>query len=98
MTHSVDLNTTIPPELVDEFLKKLPYVSESLVEYELVTAPTSQVHFNLRQSCNGQGELVRTRILEVADKLCRSYRPGSTKVLVARNSAPSTYRSDPHPV
>jgi hypothetical protein len=96
VTCSVDLKRAIPEELVDEFLKKLPYVSESLDGYELVGDQRSRVRFRLQSAGGGEEQLVADRIIEVADKLCRSYRPGSGKLLVSRKHRVCTHGADPH--
>ena len=98
MTHSVRLNEEIPPELVEEFLKKLSYVSESLSSYELNPVTRVIVNFALRVGQDDQSELVRNRIREVADKLCKGRRQPKLKVLVNRKERETSFNSDPHPV
>lgn len=71
MIHSVRLDENIPSELVEEFLKKLSYVSESLSSCDLDPAALNSVIFELRPGHDRQSELVSSRIREVADKLCK---------------------------
>jgi hypothetical protein len=47
MNHSVQLKSAIPADLVDEFLKRLPYISESLLKYDLTADSRDRVHFDL---------------------------------------------------
>jgi seryl-tRNA synthetase len=85
---------TVPPELVDEFLAKLYYVSEHVTEFEL-TAARDCVRFRLRPGAGEQSSLVAARIQEVAQKMCRAHRPGGGKVLIARDRL-SAFAEDPH--
>jgi seryl-tRNA synthetase len=92
-----DLSTTIPDELVDEFLKRLPYISEGIHNARLLPG-AHQVAFELRPGFEGQASLVASRISEVAGKLCLNYRPGNSKTLAKRDRLPSTFHADPHPL
>jgi hypothetical protein len=96
MNHSVRLNSSIPLELVDEFLKRLPYVSESLSTYDLNPQTRDTVTFELVSENSDQPEVVSTRIVEIADKLCKGHRAAELKVLVSREGHNSS-SSDPHP-
>ena len=58
MNHSVQLKSAIPPELVDEFLKRLPYVSESLVEYDPNTDSRDQAGVTLDAGGDDQAAIV----------------------------------------
>ena len=98
MTHSVRLDKDIPADLVDEFLKKLSYISESLTAYDLDSTARNSVSFELRPGHDGQSELVSTRIREVADKLCKGRRQPKVKVLVSRKDRDTSFSSDPHPM
>ena len=98
MTHSVRLDKDIPADLVEEFLKKLSYISESLTSYDLDPAARNSVSFELRPGHDGQSELVSTRIREVADKLCKGRRQPKVKVLVSRKDRDISFSSDPHPM
>lgn len=97
MTHSVRLERNIPAELVEEFLKKLSYVSESLTSAELDPAALDNVIFELRPGHDRHRELVSSRIREVADKLCKGRREPKIKVLVNRKDRDISFSSDPHP-
>ncbi len=92
-----DLSVTIPPELVDEFLAKLPYVSESVGDFELLTPERNCVRFQLTPGHELDEKVIAGRISEVAQKMCQSHRPGTAKVLAASNGD-ITYRLDPHPL
>ena len=91
-----NLKVTIPPELVDEFLTKLPYVSESLQDFELLPEQRNCVRFNLLPGYELDAQVIADRISEVAQKMCQAYRPSAPKVLVSSEGA-VTYRLDPHP-
>ncbi len=91
-----ELGTIVPPELVDEFLKRLPYVSEGIGNFEMLEG-NSRLAFELRLGFEGKIEVVAARIGEVAIKLCRNYRPGMLKTLVRRDVFPSSHNADPHP-
>ena len=86
----------MPDELAEEFLKRLPYVSEGIHNVRLLPGAT-RVSFDLRHGFEGQAEIVASRILEVADKLRRNYRPEASKTLVKRDVSP-LFHDDPHPL
>ena len=92
-----DLKVTIPLELVDEFLAKLPYVSESLEDFELLSPDRNCVRFHLLPGHEGNAQLIAARFAEVAQKMCQSYRPSAAKVLVSKEGA-NSYHQDPHPL
>jgi len=97
MNHSVQLKSAIPADLVDEFLKRLPYISESLLKYDLTADSRDRVHFDLRTG-GDEPALVSSRIVEVADKLLKARRAPSVKVLASRLKRDISFDSDPHPV
>ncbi len=98
MTHSVRLERDIPADLVEEFLKKLSYISESLSTYDLDPAARDNVSFELRPGHDAQSELVSSRIREVADKLCKGRRQPKIKLLVSRKDRDISFSADPHPL
>ena len=91
------LGTTIPDELVDEFLKRLPYLSEGIHNARLLPG-ADRVAFDLRPEFENQAETVASRIAEVAGKLCLNHRPGALRTLARRDDLPSSFRADPHPL
>lgn len=91
-----DLKIPIPVELVDEFLAKLPYVSESLQDFELLSPGRNQVRFNLLPGHDNQ-EMIAGRIAEVAQKMCQTYRPIEARILVSKEGV-GTFDQDPHPL
>lgn len=97
MTSFADLGATVPEELTDEFLKRLPYVSEALSNPRLI-AGGARVAFELRSGFETQAEAVAGRISEIAVKLCANHRPGLAKTLAKREALPSSFRDDPHPL
>lgn len=91
------LTKPIPQELVEEFLKRLPYVSEGLGRFELLPG-LKEISFDLRPGFEEQAPLVAKRIDEIAGKLCLNYRPGVSKTLIAQKRLPSGFCDDPHPL
>ena len=91
------LETAIPDELVEEFLKRVPYISEGIGNVRVLDGG-SRVAFNLRPGFEGQENLVASRISEVAGKLCFNYRPGVSRTLAKQETLPSSFRDDPHPI
>jgi hypothetical protein len=98
MNHSVQLKSAIPPELVEEFLKRLPYISESLLEYDLNADSHDQVRFALRPGGDDQAAIVSSRIVEVAEKLLKTRRAPSVKVLASHINRNISFDADPHPL
>jgi seryl-tRNA synthetase len=92
-----DLIATVPDELADEFLKRLPYVSEGISDPRLLPGG-ARVSFKLRPGFEGEAELVAARISEVAAKLCSNHRPGVSRTLAKRDTLPSSFHEDPHPL
>jgi seryl-tRNA synthetase len=93
----IDLRIAVPQELADEFLKRLPYVSEGLANPCLL-AGGDRVSFELRPGFEGEADVVGGRISEVATKLCANHRSGISKILVKREAFPGSFREDPHPL
>src|SRR5579872_4538544 len=97
MSALADLSTSIPAELAEEFLKRLPYVSEAIRNARLLPG-ANQVAFDLQPGYESQANIVASRISEVASKLCLNHRPGRTRVLATRDRLPSQFSADPHPL
>src|ERR1700674_5366940 len=97
MGFSAHLNSSIPADLTDEFLKKLTYVSEALLDYDLAAGSRDQVHFRLKDGQEDQAQTVAERIVEVADTFSKTRRPPAPKVLVSRKDRPISFNMDPHP-
>jgi tRNA synthetase class II (G, H, P, S and T) len=97
MTYNADLEVSVPVELVDEFLRKLPYVSEALAEFELEPESRTRVQFTLRADDAQQAILISDRIAETARKMCRNHRPGEAKVLIDHMDRAVAGGADPHP-
>lgn len=98
MNRSVRLKAPVPAQLVDEFLKRLPYLSESLLSYQLDTTTRDQVRYQLRPGDEDQSDLVAERIVMVGDELARARRPAELKVLVSRKGPAPRFDRDPHPI
>ncbi len=96
MSQSVQLKAPIPPELVEEFIKRLCYVSESLLSYSLDPQTRNVVAFDLKSGDAADSNTVANRIVEVADSLCKTHRAPKTKILVTRNQPELSFLSDPH--
>lgn len=97
MSAQAELSTAIPAELVEEFLKRLPYVSEGIHNTRLLPG-ANRVEFDLRPDTQADAGLVASRIAEVAAKLCQNYRPGVSRTLARQDALPSDFRADPHPL
>jgi seryl-tRNA synthetase len=95
MSVFADLDRRIPDELAEEFLKRLPYVSEGLRNAQLLPG-ASRVSFDLRVGFEKDAELVARRISEVAGKLCANHRSDVSKTLVRQDVLPSSFDIDPH--
>jgi seryl-tRNA synthetase len=92
-----ELGTTIPDELIEEFLKRLPYVSEGIRNFRLLPGAT-RVEFDLRPGFESQVGVVAAYISAVAGKLCLNHRAGISKSLAKQDVLPSSFRVDPHPL
>jgi seryl-tRNA synthetase len=92
-----ELSTSIPDELVEEFIKRLPYVSEGIRNACLLPGAT-QVAFDLQPGFENQASAVAACISEVAGKLCLNHRPGVFKTLAKQDTLPSGFCADPHPL
>jgi hypothetical protein len=96
MSYFVNLNVIVPPELVDEFLSKLHYVSEAVTAFEL-TEERDGVRFQLLPDTAEQSSIIADRIIETAQKMCQAYRPVEMKVIASRQGS-VTFDKDPHPL
>jgi seryl-tRNA synthetase len=97
MSLQTELQTAIPDELAEEFLKRIPYISEGIVNARLLPGG-AQVAFDLQPGFEQQRDVVASRISEVAGKLCFNYRPGASRTLAKQDAFPSDFRDDPHPL
>lgn len=97
MSTQAELQTAIPDDLIEEFLKRIPYVSEGIGQVQVLSGG-SRVAFDLRPGFEGQEEIVASRIAEVAGKLCFNYRPGACRTVAKQDALPSSFRDDPHPL
>lgn len=97
-SYFVSLGAEIPAELVDDFLAKLHYVSESVEGFELIQdGHPARIRFRLLPGREEEQALVAGRIVEVAEKLCRAARFAEPIVLVRRKRTP-LFNGDPHPL
>jgi seryl-tRNA synthetase len=90
-----ELSTAIPEELVEEFVKRLAYVSENIDSVRLLPG-SMRVAFELRNGCENQAHTVASRISEVASKLCLNYQPGISRTRLKRDLLPTLFHDDPH--
>ena len=97
MSVFADLGTTIPDELVEDFLKRIPYVSEGIRNVRLLPGAT-RVEFDLRPGFESHAGVVASHISEVAGKLCLNHRAGISKSLAKQDVLPSSFCCDPHPL
>lgn len=96
MTAMAQLEAAIPDGLADEFLKRLPYLSEGLREYRLLPGADT-VEFVVHPGFESYIDLIAARIREVAAALVSTHYPTASKSLARRDTLPSSYRDDPHP-
>lgn len=92
-----ELPAAIPTELVDDFLSKLHYVSESITGFSLTPENRNRVRFTLADGRESEAEAAAARIAEVARKMCGAYRPTEKKVLITR-AGQGSFSQDPHPM
>lgn len=97
MNTIAELGVAVPDELADEFLKRVPYVSEGISNLRFLPG-SARVAFELRPGFESQADLVASRISEVAGKLCVNHRAGAFKTLVKQGALPGSFRDDPHPL
>lgn len=97
MNAFAELAATVPEELAEELLKRLPYVSEGIRNPRLLPGGM-RVAFDLRPGFESEAALVASRISEVAGKLCLNHRPGVSTTLAKRDTLPSSCNDDPHPL
>ena len=97
MSALAELGTTIPDELTEEFLKRLPYLSEGLRNPRLLPG-RDRVVFDLGPGFEDQKDLVAGRISEVAGKLCLNHHSGISRTLARQDVLPSSFHDDPHPL
>jgi seryl-tRNA synthetase len=93
--HVLELPSTIPAELVPEFLSKLHYVSEDLASFALDPDRADRVHFETRAGGDGSAEQIGARIREVAGKLCDGHRGFQKRILIDRKRATYGHRENP---
>lgn len=97
MSIQAQLQTAVPDELSEEFLKRIPYLSEGIGDVRLLSGGSS-VAFALRPGFEDQEGVVRYRISELADKLCANHQPGPARTLARQDFFPSAFHEDPHPL
>jgi hypothetical protein len=89
------LSVAVPVELAGDFLSKLHYVAEGLLDCEL-SELRDRVYFRLRPDALLTPEIVAGRIADVARRMCEAYHPGSARVLHCRQDRPVPFGADPH--
>src|SRR5436309_14328404 len=97
MRASAELATAIPQDMVEEFVKRLAYVSQEISNPDLLHG-ARRVAFDVQPGFEERTDQVMTYIREVAEKLCRNYRAGSFKTHARRDKQPSSLSGDPHPL
>ncbi|MEP7274364.1 MAG: hypothetical protein ABI882_22925, partial [Acidobacteriota bacterium] len=97
MSNYSELPKAIPPELVEDFLSKLHYVSESLTGFEWASEMRDRVRFTLAAGSESEASVIATRIAEVAGKMTSVYHPTEKKVLLSRIGT-GDYDADPQPL
>ena len=96
MDLQAQLQAAMPDELAEEFLKRIPYLSEGISNVRLLPGATN-VAFELRTGFENQADSIASLISEVAGKLCLTFRPGQSRTLAKCDVFPGSYCSDPHP-
>jgi seryl-tRNA synthetase len=91
----VDLHVPLPDELLEELLKRLPYVSQGIQNFRILPGG-NRAAFDLTPQFQGRGEVIAAQINEVAHKLCAGYRPGALRTLASQTTLPSSFQGDPH--
>lgn len=97
MRNHVTLTQPLPAELADELIKRLPYVSEGVVQACLNEA-LDTVEFELAPQFANRADSVAVSISTVAEKLQSGYRSGMSRTLMRRDVSPSSFADDPHPI
>jgi seryl-tRNA synthetase len=92
--HIAVLDAPVPPDVSDEFLAKLHYVSEALERFAFVDDKRDRVRFELRPG--GSPEEIATRMRSVAAKMSAQWRAFESRVLVDRLDRPTSFAGDPH--
>jgi seryl-tRNA synthetase len=95
MQHVAPLRIAIPEQLAGDFLAKMHYVSEGVTRFAFSSSDRDAVSFELQPGFDP--ELISQRIAETAEKISRSYQPGSEKTLVDRMDRRVPAIVDPHP-
>ena|SRR5947209_171068 len=95
MTVFAELATPIPNDLIEDFVKRLAYVSQGISNARLVPG-ARRVVFDVRPAFETRTDQIAAAIREIAEKLCLNYRPGGVKTLARSDKLPSSFDADPH--
>jgi len=95
MMHTADLPLRIPEDLVDEFVKRLPFVHERLRAPRL-SADRTRVEFELPPEAADDAAAVAAAIVDIAGRMCSRHRPVLTRTLASRAELPTAFSADPH--
>ncbi len=89
------LPARIPSHLVDEFLKRVPFVSDEISTFRLAAEGT-QVLFQVREGAEARADTIAAHIAEVAGKLCSADPAPRVRVVASQPRLPSSFDADPH--
>jgi seryl-tRNA synthetase len=97
LTKVLEVAIEVPAELADEFDKKLAYLAEG-VESASYDSERRLVRVQLGDDSTRPDEVLKRRVLEIAEKLTGGYQPGFRRRLAHRVRASGSEFPDPHPV
>ena len=93
----LELTVAVPPDLAEEFEKKLAYVAEDLTRASYDWRG-GRVRLEFTDASGISPEIVEPRVREIASKLTALFQPGFRRSLVRHERRPHGFRSDPHPI
>jgi len=91
-----DLDVEVPQRLEEEFLKRLPYVSEGIRNPRL-GSDGRRVTFDLLERFAPRAHDIAAAIADVARRLTRDQRVLGARTIARRDERPSACADDPHP-
>src|SRR5437588_282621 len=97
MEVTTELPVAVPEGLVEEFLKRVPFVSEGISNIRLLSG-AKFVAFELRSGFEARSDLVASHISDIASTLCLNSRPEASRIVAKRSIPVGPFRADPHPL
>ena len=93
---SIALGIQMPSLLASDFLAKVAYVSEHIRAWQFADEGRETLLFDVADGREGAAEQIRVSVVEIAQRMCLTYRSFEPRVLVDHLTRSVSSQADPH--